>query len=86
MAERKTKTNKPAKTVKKITATKKEQPKKVVEVQRAEQMFYAHEIAEILCIPTFEYYIVKSKNNIDDGALLTVSQFKEMYQKAIEGR
>lgn len=80
MTDKKTK----PKTTKVVKAIKKPQPKAVA--QNQEKLFSIAQLIEMLHIPSFELYIVKRKFNIDDGALLTVSQFKEMHKKAMEGK
>lgn len=85
MAEKKKQTNKPVKTVKK-TVAKNKKPKKAVTVQNQEVLLPAAQIAEIVHISSFEFFIIKNKYNIDDEALLTISRFKDMYKEAIEGR
>jgi len=83
MTEKKKEENKTtAKIAKKAIATKKS--KKVAPIaQNKDTLFSAEEIVQILDISSFEFYIVKNKFNIDNGALFTISQFKEMYNKAI---
>ena len=73
------------KTIKMAKAIKK-QPKPKAIAQNQEKLFSIRQISQILNVPSFELYIVKKRFNIDDGALLTVSQFKEMYKQAMEGR
>lgn len=79
MVEKKTKPNKSI--AKKAI---KQKPKAVV--QNQEKLYSANEIADVLHVPSFEFYIMKKKYNINDGALLTFSQFREMYKQAMTGR
>lgn len=85
MADEKIKTTKSIGTAKK--AVKKDKKSKATAiVQNRESLLSAAQIAAILNVPSFEFFIIKNKYNIDDGALLTISQFKDMYKQAIEGR
>ena len=79
----KKKENKPVKAIKKV-ATKEKKAKAIPIAQNKERLLSASQIAEILNIPSFEFFIVKRKYNFDDNALFTISQFKEMYKQTIE--
>jgi len=85
MADEKTKTTKSIGTAKKAVK-KNKKPKATAIIQNKESLLSAAQIASILNIPSFEFFIIKNKYNIDDGALFTISQFKDMYKQAIEGR
>ena len=83
MAAKKNKENKPIKAIKSIA--KKEKKEEVVLVeQNQEALLPAFQIAEILNMSSFEFFIIKRKNNINDNDLLTISQLKEMYKQTIE--
>jgi len=87
MADKKAKTTKPIKTVKKtVKKSSNKKQKATAIVQNKESLLSAAQIAAVLNIPSFEFFIIKNKYNIDDGALFTISQFKDMYKQAIEGR
>ena len=85
MADEKIKTTKSIGTAKKAVK-KGKKSKATAIVQNKESLLSAAQIAAILNVPSFEFFIIKNKYNIDDGALLTISQFKDMYKQAIEGR
>lgn len=77
---------KPVKAIKKV-AKKEKKAKAVPILQNKETLLPASKIGEILNIPGFELFIIKTKYNFDDSALFTISQFKEMYKETIkEGR
>ena len=88
MTTKKDKDEKATKIAKKAkkAIVKVEKPKAVPVLQNKETLFSATQIAEMLGIPSFEFFIIKSKYNIDDEALFTISQFKEIYKQTIEGR
>ena len=78
-------------------ADKKEQPKviksKSFEKKKAPQKFkkeepkfFAQDIAKKFRVPEFDFLIIKRQNNIEDTTSVTMSEFKKMYQKVIEGR
>ena len=51
-----------------------------------EDVYPAIQIAEILGISSFDFFIMKRAKNIDDDTLLTTSKFQKLYQEAVEGR
>ena len=51
-----------------------------------EDVYPAIQIAEILGVSSFDFFIVKRAKNIDDDTLLTMSKFQKFYQEAVEGR
>ena len=80
MAEKKTKKTKKSNT--RVLA----QPQTKVAV-RKEDVLPVIEIAEILDVSSFDLFMVKNKANIDDGTLLTITEFKKLYKQAVkEGR
>jgi len=74
---------KPVKAIKKV-AKKEKKAKAMPIIQNKETLLSAFQIAEILNIPSFEFFIIKSKYDFDDNTLFTISQFKEMYKETIE--
>lgn len=79
MAEKKTKKTKKIDTNRVLV-----QPKTKVAV-RKEDVLPLIEIAEINQISSYDLFIIKKYANIDEGALLTQSEFKELYKKAMKG-
>lgn len=71
------------KVIKNKSFEKKRRPQKI---KKEESKFFAKDIANKFNIPAFDFLIIKRKNNIKDTTSLTVSEFKEMYQKSIKGR
>lgn len=85
MAEKKSKVAK--KNIKQAAITKTKKEPEAIVAQNVETLFPASQIAGILNIPSFDYFIMAKKYGFNDGVLFTVAQFKEMYQKAMkEGR
>lgn len=85
MAEKKSKATK--KDIKKVAITKQKKEPKAIVAQNVETLFPASQIAGMLNIPSFDYFIIAKTYGFNDGALFTIAQFKEMYQKAMkEGR
>ena len=85
MADKKKNTQKTAtKAVKKTVAKKTEKPVRVVV---SEDALPAINIAQIYNISNFDFFALKKKTGITDDTLLTMSEFREQYKKAIkEGR
>ena len=78
MAEKKKETKKIEKRA--ITAPK--APSPIIQ----EDVYPAVQIAEILGISSFDFFIMKRAKNINDDTLLTTSKFQKFYQEAVEGR
>ena len=55
-------------------------------VKATEQKAFAKDIAANFRVSPFDFLILKRQNNIDDYTPISVSEFKKMYQKIIEGR
>lgn len=60
--------------------------KKPAKVEKAEGKSFAIDFAQKFGISSFDFLILKRQNNLEDTTPITVSEFKEMYQKVIEGR
>jgi len=60
--------------------------KKAQKIKVEEPKFFAKNIAEKFRVPAFDFLIIKRQNNIEDTSAISVSEFKEMYRKVIEGR
>ena len=85
MADKKKDTQKTATKAEKKTVAKK--AKKPVRVMVSEDALPAINIAKIYNISKFDFFALKKKTGITDNTLLTMSEFREQYQKAIkEGR
>lgn len=85
MAEKKeeTKTKNSTKPiVKKVE--KKVEPKS--EPKKAEQQFFAADLAERMGIRSFDFFLIKRQAEITDSTPITMSKMKELYDKIIEGR
>lgn len=80
MAEKKTKKTKKIDADTRVLV----QPKTRVAV-RKEDVLPLIEIAEINQISSYDLFMIKKYANIDEGALLTQSEFKELYEKAMKG-
>lgn len=85
MANKKKDTQETAvKTAKKTVAKKTEKP---VRVMVSEDALPAINIAKIYNISKFDFFALKKKTGITDDTLLTMSEFRKQYKKAItEGR
>ena len=51
-----------------------------------EEVYPAISIANIFGIPSFAFYMIKEAKNINDGTLLTMSEFQRYYNEVVEGR
>lgn len=84
--------DKKAKNNKKVASASKSKPKAQVQPtgtakpEKVEQKVFAKDLARKLGVPTFDYFIIKRQEGIDDTTPLSVSEFKNMYQKILEGR
>ena len=78
MAEEKKETKKSVKKTKAIV----QPPLAVVQ----EDIYPAVQIAEILGIASFDFFMIKNAKNIEDSTLLTMTEFQKLYKEAIEGR
>ena len=84
MEDKKTKTNKKVASASKAKANIK--PSGTAKPERIEQKKFAKDLAKNLGVPAFDYFIIKRQEGIDDMTPLSTSEFKEMYQKILEGR
>lgn len=66
------------------TSVSKAEPKTVVAA--ADSKAFAKDIAANFHVSAFDFLIIKRQNGIDDYTPISVSEFKKMYQKIIEGR
>jgi hypothetical protein len=53
---------------------------------KKEKVYPAINIANTYGISSFDFYMIKEQNNINDDSLLTIKQFQKYYQKILEGR
>ena len=51
-----------------------------------EDVYPAINIANIFGISDFAFYMIKEAKGINDGSLMTMSEFQRYYQEIIEGR
>ena len=51
-----------------------------------EDVYPAINIANIFGISDFAFYMIKEAKGINDGTLLTASQFQKYYKDIVEGR
>lgn len=56
------------------------------EIKNQEKKNFAKDIARNFNVSDFDFLIIKRQNRIEDTTPLTVSEFKKMYQKLLEGR
>lgn len=83
MKDKKTKTNRKVVSAK-AQATSQSFGTKTPE--KIEQKKFAKDLAKSLGVPSFDYFIIKRQEGIDDMTPLSTSEFKRMYQKILEGR
>lgn len=69
-----------------ISKTKTTNAKKTTTVKKADKKLLARDIAKNFRISSYDFLIIKRQNGIDDDAVISVSEFKKMYQKLLEGR
>lgn len=86
MEDKKIKTNKKVASTSKPKAKTNVQSAGVQKPKKVEQKKFAKDLARNLGVPTFDYFIIKRQEGIDDMTPLSVSEFKKMYQKILEGR
>lgn len=55
-------------------------------IKPVEQKLFARDIAENFGVSSFDFLIIKRQNDIEDTTPISVSEFKQMYQKMVEGR
>ena len=55
-------------------------------VKKADKKLLARDIAKNFRISSYDFLIIKRQNGIDDDTVISVSEFKKMYQKLLEGR
>ena len=79
MAEKKKETKK---TVAKRAQTNTQAKAPVVQ----EDVYPAINIANIFGISDFAFYMIKEAKGINDGSLMTMSEFQRYYQEVVEGR
>lgn len=66
--------------------------KKATIAQRApspvtqEDVYPAIQIAEIFGVSSFDFFMMKNAQDLNDSTLLTMTEFQKLYQKTIEGR
>lgn len=67
---------------------KKAKPIKKVEkvAKKAEQQFFASDLADKMGIRSFDFFLIKRQAGITDSTPITMSKMKELYDKIIEGR
>ena len=67
---------------------KKVKPIKKVEkvAKKAEQQFFASDLADKMGIRSFDFFLIKRQAGITDSTPITMSKMKELYDKIIEGR
>ena len=53
---------------------------------KKEEVYPAVQIAEMFGISDFVFYMIKEANNLNDGSLLTVSEFQKYHIDTMEGR
>lgn len=68
---------------KKEKVIKKTEPKVV---KKAEQQFFAGDLAKKMGIRSFDFFLIKREIGITDTTPITMSKMKELYDKIIEGR
>ena len=73
---------------KKEKAVKKVVPKKAEPkvAKKAEQQFFAADLAEKMGMRSFDFFLIKRQANITDSTPITMSEMKDLYNKIIEGR
>lgn len=79
----KKKEEKKVKTTIKSFAPIKAKPKKVV---KQEDVYPAIDIVKQHNISSFDFFMIKKATGIEDGTLITLSDFQKYYKKIIEGR
>ena len=60
--------------------------KKTTTVKKADKKLLARDIAKNFRISSYDFLSIKRQNGIDDDTVISVSEFKKMYQKLLEGR
>ena len=84
MEDKKTKTSKKVASAPKAKANI--QPTGTAKPEKVEQKKFAKDLARNLGVPEFDYFIIKRQEGITDMTPLSTSEFKNMYQKILEGR
>lgn len=54
--------------------------------KKAEQQFFAKDLAEKMGIRSFDFFLMKRETGMTDTTPITMSKMKELYDKIIEGR
>lgn len=62
------------------------QPTVTRKPEKVEQKVFAKDLARKLGVPSFDYFVIKRQEGIDDMTPISTSEFKKMYQKILEGR
>ena len=88
MAEKKKETKKTTAKAKDITLkSKRLQGNVQAKAQvKEEDVYPAISIAKTFGIPDFAFYMIKEAKNLNDGSLITMSQFQKYYNEIVEGR
>ena len=68
------------------TNTTTTKPKKTTTHKKADKKLLARDIAKNFRISSYDFLIIKRQNGINDDTVISVSEFKKMYQKLLEGR
>lgn len=63
---------------------KKVKPKS--EPKKAEQQFFASDLAAKMGIRSYDFFLIKRQTGLTDSTPITMSKMKELYDKIIEGR
>ena len=74
------------KETKKTAAKKAQANTKALAPVQQEDVYPAINIANIFGISDFAFYMIKEAKGIDDGTLMTMSQFQKYYKEIVEGR
>lgn len=74
------------KEIKKTVAKRAQSNTKAPVAVQQEDVYPAISIANIFGISDFAFYMIKEAKGINDGTLLTTSQFQKYYKEIVEGR
>jgi len=64
----------------------KQEANKKVAQQKIEPKLFAKDIATRFGVSPFDFLLIQRENEINENDALTITEFKKMYQKIIEGR
>lgn len=70
-------------TITKAFTVKKEKPKVLA---KQEDVYPAIDIVKQLNVSSFDFFMIKNATGIEDGTLVTMSDFQKYYKKIVEGR